>query len=234
MRSLSAGKRGADLSAQMDVVVGKRGRSCDRSIVVSWLDLSELERSPSLLPPAIDRGRVDEAQTPRSLPSGECVTLAGNARRSRARPACVGTATALLEKLIAVPERVASQGPFETSEEARVAIDRELRVAVAELGSEQLKIAEHETKPRLDDFDDEILFAEVMARMTRSKTVVPDWIDAYASGEMLRLDEAAAIADVSDESIRRWASEADDVGQPIGVNFASVWLLSRRRFLDFA
>jgi hypothetical protein len=86
-------------------------------------------------------------------------------------------------------------------------------------------------KVKPDDLADEALLAELQARLARSTKPSPDWIDAYRDGELLRTDECAAICDTSTETIRRRLSDADEMGQPIGLRFADVWLVSRRRLL---
>src|SRR5258706_16164387 len=61
-----------------------------------------------------------------------------------------------------------------------------------------------------------------------------DWIDAFTSHDAISSDEAAFIAGCSAQTIRRRATEAAEIGQPIGISFASaVWLISKRRLLDY-
>ena len=76
------------------------------------------------------------------------------------------------------------------------------------------------------------LIAELSARLARSAGAEEDWVAAYERGEVLRTDEAALIADVSVDTLRRYCSHAADVGQPLGVCIAgAVWLVSVRRLL---
>ena len=75
------------------------------------------------------------------------------------------------------------------------------------------------------------LLAELATRLAGSAKPATDWVDAFDAAELLRSDEAAAIADVSSETIRRRCVEAADIGKPLGVHFAGVWLVSRERLL---
>jgi hypothetical protein len=59
-----------------------------------------------------------------------------------------------------------------------------------------------------------------------------DWVDAWAEGEAIGTDEAAYIGDCSQQTVRRRAVEAQAAGEPIGILFMGVWLISRRRWLD--
>src|SRR5258707_1891154 len=52
-----------------------------------------------------------------------------------------------------------------------------------------------------------------------------DWIDAFTSHDAISSDEAAFIAGCSAQTIRRRATEAAEIGQPIGISFASAGLV---------
>jgi hypothetical protein len=58
-----------------------------------------------------------------------------------------------------------------------------------------------------------------------------DWLDAWTEGELITTDEAANVANCSAETIRRRADEAADVGHPIGMQLATVWIISLPRLL---
>jgi hypothetical protein len=63
-----------------------------------------------------------------------------------------------------------------------------------------------------------------------------DWIEElYADdGDALKSDDAAFIADVSSDTIRRYAVAAALAGHPIGILVAgAMWLYSSRRLLDW-
>lgn len=86
---------------------------------------------------------------------------------------------------------------------------------------------------KLDAVSGADLAAEVTARLMR--TAGDDWVALHYQHEpeVLRSDEAAAIADCSSETIRKWCAEAAAADRPIGVRFAAgVWLVSRVRLLD--
>jgi hypothetical protein len=73
------------------------------------------------------------------------------------------------------------------------------------------------------------------ANALRLVTPARDWLDEIldASGDGLRSHEAAYIADVSTDTVRRRAEAATLAGKPIGVLMAgSVWLISLHRWLD--
>src|SRR5882672_8931983 len=74
---------------------------------------------------------------------------------------------------------------------------------------------------------------DLIATELRQLPACGDWIDAFASHDAISSDEAALIAGCSAQTIRRRATEAAEIGQPIGIWFASaVWLISKRRLLD--
>ena len=85
----------------------------------------------------------------------------------------------------------------------------------------------------LSHVPDEDLFAEVRARLSRApQPPSGDWIDAYERGEVLLTDEAATVADVSADTIRRWCSAGADSGEVLGVLIAgTAWLVSLARLL---
>jgi hypothetical protein len=63
-----------------------------------------------------------------------------------------------------------------------------------------------------------------------------DWIDELCAdgGDALKSDDAAFIADVSSDTIRRYAAAAALAGHPIAVLVAgAMWLYSERRLLDW-
>jgi len=81
--------------------------------------------------------------------------------------------------------------------------------------------------------DDEIprLLEQIAARL-RLRRPRRDWLDECleADGDGLKTDEAAAIAGVSADTIRRRCEAAGAAGKPIGVLQArAVWLISQRR-----
>jgi hypothetical protein len=83
----------------------------------------------------------------------------------------------------------------------------------------------------LQEIGTEDLLTEISERLKHVETP-PDWVDGYRAGEVLRTDQAACIAAVSDETIRRRCHEADNTGRPIGILIAkAVWLVSRKRLL---
>jgi hypothetical protein len=61
-----------------------------------------------------------------------------------------------------------------------------------------------------------------------------DWLDEVldAGGDALKSDEAAYVADMSTDTMRRRAEAAADAGRPIAVLMAgAMWLFSERRLL---
>jgi hypothetical protein len=75
------------------------------------------------------------------------------------------------------------------------------------------------------------LIAELSARLARPNNA-SDWVCAYAEGDALRSDEAAFILNCSPDTARRRASEANDVGEPLGICIAgAIWLFSLPRLL---
>jgi hypothetical protein len=87
-------------------------------------------------------------------------------------------------------------------------------------------------KPNLDHVADEDLCAEVTARMARPQAPAGDWLSAYESGELLLVEEAAIVAGVSVDTVRRWCAASVDVGEPIALLIAGLaWLISFARLL---
>lgn len=61
-----------------------------------------------------------------------------------------------------------------------------------------------------------------------------DWVDAWIDGDAIRTDEAAYIYGQSVQTIRRVADASAMTGRSIGKQVSkSVWLISRRRLLDW-
>jgi hypothetical protein len=61
-----------------------------------------------------------------------------------------------------------------------------------------------------------------------------DWVDEWVDGDAIRTDEAAYIGGCSAQTVRRDAVAAAAAGKPIGRLISkSVWLISRRRWLNW-
>jgi hypothetical protein len=72
--------------------------------------------------------------------------------------------------------------------------------------------------------------AELVARLNAPKL---NWVEAYHHGDALRTDEAAYIADCSDQTIRRYAEQAASAGHPLGIFLAkSIWLIDLNLLLQ--
>jgi hypothetical protein len=84
--------------------------------------------------------------------------------------------------------------------------------------------------------DDPKHLAQRLERIATELRQLParnDWIDAYLAGEILLTDQAADIAGVSSETIRRRCEAAAATNRPLGILLAgSVWAVSRQRLLD--
>jgi hypothetical protein len=80
---------------------------------------------------------------------------------------------------------------------------------------------------------DQQLLADLAERLRAPHSDACDWVDAHQDGDMITTDAAGFIARVSSETIRRRAVEAAERRQPIGVQHATVWLISRSRLLDW-
>ena len=81
------------------------------------------------------------------------------------------------------------------------------------------------------DPSDADLLAQLGRRLARTAAAPADWVTAYLDGDALRTDEAAFIAGVSTETVRRHCDAAADVGEPLGIHVASIWLVSQKRWL---
>ena len=80
------------------------------------------------------------------------------------------------------------------------------------------------------------ILREVHRLLDQLDKVAPggDWVDEWVEGDAIRTDEAASIADCSMQTIRRTAVAASLAGKPIGRLISkAVWLISRRRLLDW-
>jgi hypothetical protein len=77
---------------------------------------------------------------------------------------------------------------------------------------------------------------EVRRHLDRLDKLAPggDWVDEWVEGDAIRTDEAAIIAGRSMQTVRRMAVAAAEAGKPIGRLISkAVWLISRRRLLDW-
>jgi hypothetical protein len=83
----------------------------------------------------------------------------------------------------------------------------------------------------LSDIDDRDLLAEVAARLARSAGDPEDWVTAYRDGDALRSDEVGFVLGVSADTARRRCERANDLGSPLGILVAGLWLVSLRRLL---
>jgi hypothetical protein len=61
---------------------------------------------------------------------------------------------------------------------------------------------------------------------------VGDVIELILAGELLTLDQAADVAECSDEKIRRACELAAMTNRPMGVKWATRWLVGKGRLLD--
>lgn len=59
-----------------------------------------------------------------------------------------------------------------------------------------------------------------------------DWFELFATGEILTTSDAGRIAGLSSEQIRKRCVQTAEVGQPIGVQTPSTWLVSKKRLLE--
>ena len=80
------------------------------------------------------------------------------------------------------------------------------------------------------------LEADVAEAAAALRQIAPgrDWLDQLldADGDALKSDEAAYVADMSTDTMRRRAEAAADAGRPIAVLMAgAMWLFSERRLL---
>jgi hypothetical protein len=80
------------------------------------------------------------------------------------------------------------------------------------------------------------IMREVHRLLDQLDKVAPggDWVDEWVEGDAIRTDEAASIAGCSMQTVRRTAVAASLAGKPIGRLISkAVWLISRRRLLDW-
>jgi hypothetical protein len=80
------------------------------------------------------------------------------------------------------------------------------------------------------------LMREVHRLLDQLDKIAPggDWVDEWVEGDAIRTDEAASIAGCSMQTVRRTAVAASLAGKPIGRLISkAVWLISRRRLLDW-
>lgn len=80
---------------------------------------------------------------------------------------------------------------------------------------------------------DQRLLAELAERFREPHSYAHDWVDAHGLGDMITTDVAGYIAGVHPETVRRRAAEAAERGRAIGVQHATIWLISRARLLDW-
>jgi hypothetical protein len=74
---------------------------------------------------------------------------------------------------------------------------------------------------------------DLIKTVWRQRPESRDWIDEYLSGEIVLAGQAADIAGVSSETIRRRCEAAALTNRPLGILMAgSVWAVSRQRLLD--
>jgi hypothetical protein len=76
---------------------------------------------------------------------------------------------------------------------------------------------------------------EEAAQALKQTAPARDWLDEVSdpAGDALKTDEAAHIAGVSVDTVRRRAEAAVNTSRPLGILLAgSVWLFSKRRLLD--
>src|SRR5437879_11911694 len=60
------------------------------------------------------------------------------------------------------------------------------------------------------------------------------WIDQFRRGEILAVSQAAKVASVTNETIRRWCEQSADTERPIGHLVAdSLWLVDLGELLHF-
>ncbi|MGY4496960.1 hypothetical protein ACVWYH_000887 [Bradyrhizobium sp. GM24.11] len=74
--------------------------------------------------------------------------------------------------------------------------------------------------------------ARGLAERVRQLESSGDVIDLILAGELLTLDQAADIAECSDEKIRRACELAFAANDPLGVKPAGRWLVGKARLLD--
>ncbi len=76
-------------------------------------------------------------------------------------------------------------------------------------------------------------FRELLEQELEKASSAPtDWFRLFATGEILTTEQAGRIAGLSSEMIRKRCVRTAEVGQPIGVQTPSTWLVSKQRLLD--
>jgi hypothetical protein len=72
----------------------------------------------------------------------------------------------------------------------------------------------------------------MLAELGWTPPTVGDVIELILAGELLTLDQAADVAECSDEKIRRACELAAMTSRPMGVRWAARWLVGKVRLLD--
>src|ERR1700738_4335634 len=72
----------------------------------------------------------------------------------------------------------------------------------------------------------------MLAELGWTPPTVGDVIELILSGELLTLDQAADVAECSDEKIRRVCELAAMTNRPMGIKWAARWLVGKARLLD--
>jgi hypothetical protein len=72
----------------------------------------------------------------------------------------------------------------------------------------------------------------ILAELGWTPPTVGDVIELILAGELLTLDQAADVAECSDEKIRRACELAAMTNRPMGVKWATRWLVGKGRLLD--
>jgi hypothetical protein len=72
----------------------------------------------------------------------------------------------------------------------------------------------------------------MLAELGWTPPTVGDVIELILSGELLTLDQAADVAECSDEKIRKACELAAMTNRPMGVKWATRWLVGKARLLD--
>ena len=72
----------------------------------------------------------------------------------------------------------------------------------------------------------------MLAELGWTPPTVGDVIELILAGELLTLDQAADVAECSDEKIRRACELAAMTNRPMGVKWATRWLVGKARLLD--
>jgi hypothetical protein len=72
----------------------------------------------------------------------------------------------------------------------------------------------------------------MLAELGWTPPTAGDVIELILAGELLTLDQAADVAECSDEKIRRACELAAMTNSPMGVKWATRWLVGKERLLD--